>query len=315
MPSNTNPLGALPSRFRRGRLLVVGCGDVGQRVLQQVAGRLNVLALTSSPGRVPFLRAAGARPLLGDLDAPATLRRLAGLGTRVLHLAPPPREGQGDPRTLALVRALARRSPPQSLVYGSTSGVYGDCGGARVDETRPVRPATPRAQRRVAAERAVRWLGRSAGVRAGILRIPGIYAPDREGGTPRQRLLRGTPALRAEDDVYTSHIHADDLARACVAALFRGRPQRVVNASDDTELKMGDYFDLAADLYGLPRPPRVARSEAAGRLTPQLLSFMDESRRLVNRRLKRELRVALHHPTVHAGLRQNEPSARGEAAE
>ncbi len=142
-----------------------------------------------------------------------------------------------------------------SLVYGSTSGVYGDCAGDWVDETRPLQPRTPRAQRRVDAERAVRHYGRAAHVRASILRIPGIYAPDREGGTPRERLLKRTPVLEAADDVYTNHIHADDLARAVVAALWRGRPQRVYNASDDTELKMGDYFDLAADLYGLPRPP------------------------------------------------------------
>ena len=142
------------------------------------------------------------------------------------------------------------RSRPAALVYGSTSGVYGDCGGARISETRAVRPDTPRAHRRVDAERTVRWLGRT-GVAARILRIPGIYAPDREGGTPRERLKKGTPVLRTEDDVYTNHIHADDLARACVAALWRGGPQRVYHASDDSELKMGDYIDLAADLYGL----------------------------------------------------------------
>ena len=164
-----------------------------------------------------------------------------------------------------------------------------------------VAPGTPRAQRRVNAERAVRHLGRS-GVRASILRIPGIYASDREGGTPVARLRKGTPVLAAEDDVYTNHIHADDLARACVAALWRARAQRVYHVSDASELKMGDYFDLAADLYGLPRPPRIARDEAQGRLAPSLLGFMGESRRLVNRRLKRELRVALRHPTVHAGL-------------
>jgi nucleoside-diphosphate-sugar epimerase len=153
----------------------------------------------------------------------------------------------------------------------------------------------------VDAERAVRFLGR-AGVRASILRIPGIYAPDREGGTPRERLRKGTPVLRAEDDVYTNHIHADDLARACVAALWRGQPQRVYNVSDDSQLKMGDYFDLAADLYGLPRPPRVARDSARDALPLVLLSFMSESRRLDNTRLKAGLRVALGHPTVHTGL-------------
>jgi len=148
----------------------------------------------------------------------------------------------------------------------------------------------------------VRALGRGAGVRASILRIPGIYAPDREGGTPRARLLRGTPVLRAQDDVYTNHIHADDLARACLAALYRGCPQRVVNASDDSDMKMGDYFDLAADLYGLSRPPRITRAEALQQLPPALLSFMSESRRLDNTRLRSELRVVLRHPTVRSGL-------------
>jgi nucleoside-diphosphate-sugar epimerase len=300
-----NPLGALPARFRRGRLLVVGCGDVGLRVLRQLGGRMQVLALTSSPSRVGALRAAGAVPLVGDLDLPASLRRLAGLATRVLHLAPPPAgetAGARDGRTLALAHALRRRSPPWALVYGSTTGVYGDCGGARIDETRRVQPGTLRAQRRVDAERIVSHLGRSAGVRASILRIPGIYAPDREGGTPRERLLQATPVLRAEDDVYTNHIHADDLARACIAALFRGRPQRAVNANDDTDLKMGDYMDLAADLYGLPRPPRIDRDEAQRQMSAQRLSFMNESRRLDNTRLKQELRVRLRYPTVRQGL-------------
>lgn len=300
-----NPLGALPARFRRGRLLVVGCGDVGLRVLRQLGGRMQVLALTSSASRVPALRAAGAVPLVGDLDVPASLRRLGGLATRVLHLAPPPSgeaAGARDGRTLALAHALRRRSPPGALVYGSTTGVYGDCGGLRIDETRRVQPGTLRAQRRVDAERVVRHLGRSAGTRASILRIPGIYAPDREGGTPRARLLQATPVLRAEDDVYTNHVHADDLARACVAALFRGRPQRAVNANDDTDLKMGDYMDLAADLYGLPRPPRIDRDEAQRQMSAQRLSFMNESRRLDNTRLKRELRVRLRYPTVRQGL-------------
>jgi len=308
LPSNQTPLGALPARFRRERLLVVGCGDVGQRVVRLLGRRMQVLALTSSPARVPALRGLGARPLVGNLDAAATLRRLSGVATRVLHLAPPPGEGAGgagwwlDPRTVALARALRLRSLPQALVYASTSGVYGDCQGARVPETHPVAPGTPRAQRRVNAERAVRHLGR-AGVRASILRIPGIYAPDREGGTPEARLRRGTPVLAAEDDVFTNHIHADDLARACVAALWRGRPQRVYNASDATELKMGDYFDLAADLYGLPRPPRVPRSAAGEQLPLMLLSFMNESRRLDNQRLLRELGLRLRYPTVAEGLR------------
>ncbi len=306
MPSNQTPLGALPARFRRERVLIVGCGDVGLRVAGLQGPRVRLLALTSTPERAPLLRSRGITPLAGNLDDPASLQRLSGLATRVVHLAPPPSQNNAhwwrDPRTEALARALRRRTPPRSLAYGSTSGVYGDCDGAWVHEARPIAPSTPRAQRRADAEALLRHFGRAAGVRVSVLRIPGIYAPDRPGGTPHERLQRGTPVLTPEDDVYTNHIHADDLARATQAALWRGRPQRVVNASDDTELKMGDYFDLAADLYGLPRPARLPRSTAQSQLPLVLLSFMSESRRLVNQRMKQELRLRLRYPTVREGL-------------
>jgi len=303
LPSNQTPLGALPSRFRRERLLIIGCGDVGLRVAAQVRGHMRLLALTSSAARVPELRAARVTPLRGDLDAGASLRRLSGLATRVLHLAPPPSTGWSDTRSLALVRALRLRAAPHSVVYGSTSGVYGDCAGDWVSETRALRAQTPRAQRRVDAEARIRYWGRSSGVRASILRIPGIYGVDRAGGTPRERLLKGVPVLQAQDDVYTNHIQADDLARACCIALWRGGAQRVYNVNDDSELKMGDYFDLAADLYGLPRPPRIPRDQATQQLPVALLSFMNESRRMLNQRMKKELRLRLGHPTVHSGLR------------
>ena len=296
----------LPSaRARRPTLLIVGCGDVGLRVLPLVQARWRVLALTSSPERLALLRARGAVPLLGNLDEPATLGRLGGLGRladAVLHLAPPPGQGTTDPRTRALLAALARGGRVRRLVYASTSGVYGDCAGARFDESRAAHPTTDRARRRVDAEAQVRWFGRSTGATVSVLRIPGIYAIDRPGGHPRDRLLRATPVLAADEDVYTNHIHADDLARACVAALTRGRPQRIYHASDDTELKMGDYFDLAARLCGLPPPPRVTRAEAASTLGAMQMSFMSESRRLDNRRLKRELGLRLRYPTVEQGL-------------
>jgi len=301
-----NLLGALPFRFRRQRILIVGCGDVGQRVAAQLPPRIRLLALTSSAEKIDALRSQRITPLLGNLDQPDTLRRLSGIATRVLHLAPPPSENlpdwRRDPRMLALLRVLRLRGLPDAVVYGSTSGVYGDCEGAWVNEARSVNPGTPRAERRVDAEQQLRFFGRATGTRVHTLRIPGIYAPNREGGTPRRRLLKGTAVLQAEDDVYTNHIHADDLARACIAALWRGKSQRSTNVSDDTDLKMGDYFDLAAGLYGLPRPPRLSRHTAQQQLPLMLLSFMGESRRLDNQRLKRELRVQLRYPTVLEGL-------------
>jgi nucleoside-diphosphate-sugar epimerase len=300
-------------------VLVVGCGDVGLRVLRLLRGRVRLLAVTSSPERVPALRAAGAVPLVADLDDAASLRRLAALADTVLHLAPPPRRGADDPRTAALIAALARSPRTRRWVYGSTSGVYGDCAGDWVAETRATAPTTDRAWRRVAAESRLRAFGRrrrpppgraSAAVsawgqgaaRVSLLRIPGIYALDRQGGDPRDRVRRGTPVLAPADDVWTNHIHADDLARACVAAIWRGRAQRVVNVSDDTDRRMGEHFDAVADQCGLPRPPRLPREAAARELSPMQMSFLSESRRLVNRRMKDELRLVLRYPRVDDAL-------------
>lgn len=296
------PMGALPARFRRERVLIVGCGDVGLRVAGLLGRCMTVRALTRSAAQFATLRGAALTPLLGDLDDARSLRRLAALGTRLVHLAPPPASGANDPRTTALVRALRRRRAPTAFVYGSTSGVYGDCQGEIVTENRAAGASTARATRRIDAEKAVRAYGRMAGLCCSILRIPGIYAPNREGGTPRERLLRGTPVLQSQDDVYTNHIHADDLARACVRALWAGKPGRVYNVNDDTCLKMGDYFDLAADLYALSRPPRVSRQVAQQTLPAMQLSFMGESRRMDNRRMKTELRLTLRYPTVIQGL-------------
>ena len=270
-------------------------------------------ALTSEPRRTDELRGAGAVPIVGNLDEAASLRRISGIATRVLHLAPPANEQTGawwrDVRTTALARALALRSPPYELVYASTSGVYGDCGGALVTEARPPRPRTPRAQRRLDAETMLRHLGRRAGVRVSILRVPGIYGPGRSGGA-RERLLQGTPVLKDEDDVYTNHIHADDLARAIILAMWRGRAQRTYNANDDTQLKAGDYYQLAADIFELPRPRRVPRSAAEQELSLNSLGFLNESRRMSNVRLKRELRMNLRFPTVREGLQQQQEMLR-----
>lgn len=296
-----HPPFAKPRAFKRPTLLIVGCGDVGMRVASLLSHRFRVRALTSSPARLCELRAAGILPVLGDLDRPESLYRLSALGSRVLHLAPPPSRGSTDPRTRHLIQALARSIDTRLCVYGSTTGVYGDCQGAVFDETRAVAPHTERAKRRVDAENQWRQAGRKNRLRAHILRIPGIYAQDREGG-PRERLLRRSVVLTKEEDVYTNHIHADDLARACVAALFRGLPQRITHVCDDSDMKMGDYFEWAAQLYGLPPPARISRAEAQSQMSAMALSFLSESRRLLNRRLKHELGLRLRYPTLASSL-------------
>ncbi|APA84004.1 NAD-binding protein [Paraburkholderia sprentiae WSM5005] len=331
--------------FRRPRVLIVGCGDVGMRCVPLLRPRAHVFALTSHAERCDELRAAGVTPVIGDLDARRSLERLARLAPTVLHLAPPQKSGDDDRRTRALLATLAAagriggraaRSPvapiarlrrarasgldaetpnivpdgvrrtgasraPVRIVYASTTGVYGDCGGAWIDETRATRPANARAKRRLSAERQLRRATARGSVTARIARIPGIYARNR---LPLARLEKGTPALVDADDVYTNHIHADDLAAILVRLATHGRPGRAVHASDDSSLKMGQYFDAVADAFGLARAPRITRAQAEQQIDPMLLSFMRESRRLVNRRLKEELRMRLRYPSVDDFLRE-----------
>lgn len=281
-----------PKKLGLPRVLVVGCGDVGMRLLPLLRERFRVFAMTSQPARVPELRAAGATPVVANLDHPHSLNRLKGLADIVIHLAPPPSEGARDRRTRNLAAILPRHG---TVVYVSTTGVYGDGGGACFDETRPVAPANARAVRRVDAERVLRRWAKRAHARLSILRVPGIYAGDR---LPLERLKQGTPALRPEDDVYTNHIHADDLAAIIALTVFRGAPQRVYHTVDDSDMKMGEYFDAVADAFGLPHPPRLPRAELAAKVSTMLLSFMSESRRLMNERMKRELGVRLRWGTV-----------------
>lgn len=288
-------------KLGRPRLLIIGCGDVGMRLLPLVRDRFRVFAVTSQPSRCSELRAAGAVPLVADLDQPASIARLAGIADHIVHLAPPQSEGLQDRRTRNLTAILPDRA---TLVYISTTGVYGNCGGALADETRPSSPQNARAKRRVDAERVLRGWARRSGSRVSILRVPGIYAADR---LPVDRLRKGTPALCAEDDVYTNHIHADDLARIIALALFRAQSCRVYHAVDDSDMKMGDYFDAVATAFRLPKPPRLPRAELEQTVSPMLLSFMSESRRLLNLRIKAELGVRLRYPTVHSGLQGLKP--------
>ncbi|EJN09596.1 SDR family oxidoreductase [Herbaspirillum sp. YR522] len=278
------------------RVLVIGCGDVGMRLLPLLTPRYRVLAVTSNPQRRAELRAAGAVPIVADLDRPLSLGRLGPLAERVIHLAPPPSDGPLDRRTRNVAAILPEGA---RVVYISTTGVYGDCDGAFFDETRTVRPRTARAVRRVDAESVLRAWARRRGGRLAILRVPGIYAADR---LPAERLRQGTPALAVADDVYTNHIHADDLAQATLAALWHGAPGRIYHAVDDTDLRTGDFLDAVADALGLPRPPRMPRAEIGASVSPMMLSFMSESRRLDNRRLREELGVRLQWPDVQSLL-------------
>lgn len=280
--------------FNQPRILIIGCGDVGQRMLPILVKTHQVFVLTSQVEKIPLFRQAGAIPILGDLDDVGSLHRLAHLASNVIHLAPPNASGKEDCRTQALIRQLSLGKKLKRLIYISTTGVYGDCAGQLIDETRRVAPQTDRAVRRVNAEQRLRSWAIQSGVQVAILRVPGIYAGDR---LPIERLKKGTPALLPDQDVFTNHIHADDLARLIILSMYRAAPQRIYNTSDDSNLKMGEYFDLVAQKMQLPSPPRVSKSQLQEMVSPQLLSFMQESRRISNDRLK-ALGFRFRYPTV-----------------
>lgn len=314
------PPRAVPRRFRRPRLLLAGCGDVAARIATDIGNRYRIRALLRhAPDSTVWQnwRALGTTPITADLDNRASLKRLRGLATQVIYLAPPADNQSAEARTdLRLNRFMAAlhgaRSLPCRLVLIGTTGVYGNCQGAFVHETRPINPQTARGQRRAAAEATLRhWvrtrtrsrrLSRISATKdlssnaGSILRVPGIYAGNR---LPVERLKAGTAALQASDDTWTNHIHADDLARISWLCLTRGKSLRAVNASDCSSLKMGDWFDAVADAAGLARPQRLPRTELKAQVSPMLYSFMSESRRLDNKRLLQELRIRLRYPTVH----------------
>jgi nucleoside-diphosphate-sugar epimerase len=259
-----------------------------------------VYVLTSQTEKLPLFRQAGAHPLFGNLDDQSTLHRLSQIADTVIHLAPPNPNGTIDLRTKSLIQALSKGRRVRRFIYISTTGVYGDCGGQLISETQAVQPQNLRAVRRVDAERQLRAWAIQQGVSVVILRVPGIYAGNR---LPVERLQKGTPALLESEDVFTNHIHADDLARLTILSMYRASPQRVINACDNSDLKMADYFDLVADKMKLPKPPRVDKETLKTMVSPQLLSFMQESRRISNARLQ-EIGFKFLYPTVQDFLDQ-----------
>jgi len=245
------------------------------------------------------LEKAGIPAVMADLDRLVDIPRLPLAGVDLFYFIPPPRDGEQDPRVASLIQSFERQGHPRRVVYLSTTGVYGDCGGAWVDERRPVAPRVPRALRRWDAEQRFRRWRELSGGELVILRVAGIYGP---GKLPLERLRKGVPMVRVSEAPYSNRIHIDDLQQVCVVAMACGRDGAVYNVSDGHPSTMIDYFDRIADLAGLPRPPQIPLAEAEGRLSPGMLSYMRESRRLDNRLMREQLGVALKYPDLEHGL-------------
>jgi len=276
------------------RALIAGCGDIGLRVADQlIAMRREVTGILRDPQKQTLLRARGAQVLLQDLDQPASV----GDWPLLFWFAPPPAQGVTDARLRAWL--AAQQGTIQRLVYISTSGVYGDCQGRWIDEDEPLKPQTPRAQRRVDAELALAEWSAGVGTEVVVLRVPGIYGP---GRMPEERLRRGMPVLRPEASPWSNRVHADDLATAALHAAAYGQAGRAYNVSDGQPTTMADYFSRCAALLGLPLPTQVDLDEARRVFTPAMWSFMEESKRLRTDRLRSELHFEPRYADLESGL-------------
>jgi nucleoside-diphosphate-sugar epimerase len=276
-------------------VLIVGCGYIGRRVATRLLAQSYVVCgLVRSDDGVAALHRADVGVLQADLDG-----ELPPISAgEIYYFAPPPGEGEQDTRMRRFLAALT--VSPRKMVYISTSAVYGDCKGAWIDETQPLRPATARGLRRLDAERQLVTWADAHDSQWLILRVPGIYGPDK---LPLARLRKGLPVLSEGESPYTNRIHGDDLAAICVAAMQSERHHTVYNVSDGHPSNMTDYFFRVADAAGLPRPPVVSRAQADAVLSAGMLSFLQDSRRMKNDRLLRELGIELQYPDLDAGLK------------
>lgn len=246
----------------------------------------------------------GARPIKADFNSDRDLKRIAKLGSRVIWLAPPSQDNLSQRSILKWVcyhlsgQTLSSAKP--TFTYVSTTGVYGDAGGSWVNERSAVNPSSERAIRRVEAENQLRFAHKRLGIRVTIIRAPGIYSHSR---LPIARIQQGTPAIEASEDSYSNHIHEVDLARLCHWCQFKAPSWQIVNACDQASLKMGDYFDLVAEHFGLAKPPRLKRQEIQAKVSPMMWSFMKESRRIESLGIK-TLRFKLRYPDVQTCLNE-----------
>lgn len=279
-------------------VIIIGCGDTGLRLAEQHrrAGD-TLLTCSRSNERCVQLRQAGFASRSLDLDK-TTTEPLPAVDLIYL-LAPPGGNGSHDPRSLNLSKLVAPESAPRRLVYISTTGVYGDCGGDWVDESRPRQPQSQRASRRAAAEQQLEIWTAEQTIEFVILRVPGIYGP---GRLPVDRLKRGDPMLWPSEAPWSNRIHIEDLATATYLAGTRPEAHGIYNVSDGAPTTMTDYFNRVADACCLPRPPQISRAEAEQQLSVNMLSFLNESRRIDNRRLCQSLGMQLRYPDLERGL-------------
>lgn len=278
---------------------IIGCGNIGKRVARLFLTQgIHANATVNSHKSRRQCEALGLACNILNLDQAFPPVEM-DTQSRILYTIPPPRSGRFDARLGSFLSTLDA-SRIDKLVLISTTGVYGDCAGNWVNEETPINPKADRAIRRVDAEQQLKAWSKQTRTGYLILRVPGIYSLDR---LPLKRLEAGIPMVRREDAPWTNRIHADDLASACYAALNCDANNEIINISDDQPGTMTDYFNAVADHVGLPRPPQISLKEALQSLSVGMLSYLAESRRIDNQKMKKILKIELKYPCLAEALK------------
>ncbi len=280
------------------KLWIVGCGDIGRRVAGLYEND-TVHGIVSSHESAVICEQFSIESHVIDLDSDFTLEQREFANADIYYFAPPPPAGAKDTRLKRFLKQLSQQ-PPRRIVLISTTGVYGDSGGDWIDENTPINPQADRAVRRVSAEQILQRWSLKTNCEIQILRVPGIYAEDR---LPLARLEKGLPIVNANEAGFTNRIHADDLARACKAAMECETHNHIINVTDGNPSTMIDYFNHVADYAKLPRPPQISLQEAEQTLSSGMVSYLKESRRIRNEKMLEILGIELLHPSLDVSLK------------
>jgi nucleoside-diphosphate-sugar epimerase len=280
------------------QVFIIGCGVVGKLLARRLMqNHVPVAACVSSENSQQACAALNIDCSIINLDR--SLTDLDLTGQRIIYLVPPPRNGREDARMHRFLHAIAQH-PPEKFVLISTTGVYGDCDGAWIDESTPVQPKADRAYRRADAEQQVQQFCQRHTIPWVILRVAGIYGP---GKIPLKRIQSGEPIVNQQDSPFTNRIHVADLVTVCEKALMSMSIQGVYNVTDGHPGTMYEYFTGVARALSLPPPPAISLAQARQQLSAGMLSYMDESRRIRNQKLLRDFALELQYPDLESGLK------------
>ena len=276
---------------------IIGCGDIGRR-LARLHQNTPINGMVSTKASQKQCEQLSIKTLIVDLDSDISLSSYDFTDANIYYFVPPPPEGSQDTRLSLFLKQL--NAKPNRIVLISTTGVYGDSSGQWIDENTPINPQANRAIRRASAEEQLQYWAQDTSSDIMILRVPGIYAEDR---LPLARLEKGLPIVNANEAGFTNRIHADDLAKACKAAMECTSTNHIINVCDGHPSTMTDYFNHVADYAQLARPKQISLKEAELTLSPGMVSYLKESRRIKNDKMLEILNIELTYPSLSHALK------------